>query len=34
MGSQLDFFAVLEETNLLKTSILSKSRILLIRCDL
>lgn len=33
MGSQLDFFAALEETNLLKTSI-SKSRILLIRCDL
>lgn len=34
MGSQLDFFAALEETNLLKTSIMSKSRILLVRYDL
>lgn len=34
MGSQLDFFAALEETNLLKTSIMSKSGIILIRCDL
>lgn len=34
MGSQLDFFAALEETNLLKTSIMSKSSIILIRCDL
>lgn len=34
MGSQLDFFAALEDTNLLKTSIMSKFRIVLIRSDL
>lgn len=33
MGSQLDFVDVLAETNLLKTPVMSKSRVFPIRCD-